>query len=314
MRHLATRLVPCTLLALGLAAGCGGKSPAPEAPEPADPPAPVAAPAELGPGGCPVVDDDEAAARTREALAAVIAGEHRADENRARDPHRRPLDTLLFFGLRDDMTVVELWPGGGWYTEILAPVLAERGTLIATNFDPDGPEDENATRYARRFRDVLAGNPEVFGKVGVSVVAPPEQLELADPGSVDLVVTFRNNQGWIRDGYQDRIYEAAFAALRPCGAMGVVQHRAAPGTDPATAGETGYVTEEVVISAAEAAGFVLAERSELNANPKDTRDHPGGVWALPPALRNGDEERERFVAIGESDRMTLRFVKPTAAQ
>jgi predicted methyltransferase len=295
-------------LAAALLSACAKDGPAREATAPTIEPEVAEVPA--GPGGCPADAGDGA----REAIAAAVAGPERSEANRARDAARNPVETLAFFGLRPEMTVVELWPGGGWYTEILAPVLAEAGRLRITNFDPDGPEDQPVTRYARTLRDRLASSPELFAKVEVRTVAPPDSIDLGEAGSADLVITFRNNHSWIRMGIQEHVYRAAFAVLRPCGVLGVVQHRAAPGTDPATFAEKGYVTEEVVIAAAEAAGFVLADRSEVNANPRDTKDHPAGVWNLPPSLRAGDEDRERYVAIGESDRMTLRFVKPAAAE
>ena len=296
-------------LILVLLAGCGPKAETPPAPQPEPEPEPevVAAPAPEGPGDCdlPVTDEE-----TTQALEAALAAEHRKPENRARDPQRHPLETLTFFGLQEDMTVVELWPGGGWYTEILAPVLAEEGKLVVTNFDPEGPEDLNLTRYGKRMQEKLTSNPELFGGVDVRIVRPPESIELGEAGSADLVLTFRNNHGWLSGGYHDKVYEAAFDVLKPCGVLGVVQHRAAPGTDPATAGDIGYVAEEVVIEAAEEAGFVLAGRSEVNANPRDTKDHPEGVWTLPPSYRLEEQDRAKYEAIGESDRMTLRFVKP----
>jgi len=223
-------------------------------------------------------------------LGTALAGSQRSPESRARDVYRHPRETLEFFGLRDDMTVLELWPGGGWYTEILAPVLAGRGKLIATNSDD----------VAERIRK----DPAVFGKVTLRA------LDTVHDNSVDLVLTFRNVHNWMQAGVADRIFAGAFRVLKGGGILGLVEHRATPGTDAKASTETGYVSEHLVAEFATQAGFVLDGRTEINANPKDTKDHPGGVWALPPSLRNGEVDRAKYVAIGESDRMTLRFKKP----
>lgn len=249
------------------------------------------------------------AARLRQAIDAP----QRTPENRARDGWRHPQETLLFFGIEPGMRVLELWPGGGaWYTEILAGFLAPDGRLTVTNFDPEGPADAYATRAAKALADKLAGDPARFGAVEVVTIDPPSKLGFGAADHYDLVLTFRNNHTWINGGYQDAVYEEAFRVLKPGGVMGVVQHRAAEGADPALSAKTGYVPESEVIAAAERAGFELAGRSEVNANPKDTRDHPEGVWTLPPTYRLGEQDRAKYEAIGESDRMTLRFVKPRA--
>lgn len=250
---------------------------------------------------------------TAEALRAAIAGEHRSAENKARDAFRHPLETLLFFGLRRDMTVVELWPGGGgWFTEILAPTLREGGKLIATNYDTGGPPDSYQTKSGTKYKEKLAGSPALYDKVEVVSVTDPAALVLAPEGSVDLVVTFRNTHNWVESGTEAQIYGAAFKALKSGGVLGVEQHRGKPGPlgDPKKAAESGYLPEEWVIARVESFGFKLVARSEINANPKDTKDHDKGVWALPPVLENGDKDREKYLAIGESDRMTLKFVKP----
>jgi predicted methyltransferase len=249
----------------------------------------------------PVVEDV-----TATKLKAAIAGNQRADKNRARDVYRHPAETLTFFGLRDDMTVVELWPGGGWYTEILGPVLKEKGKLIVTGGDPNGPPDAPATKRAKEYVDGLAKRADALGKVELAVIAPPEKVELGPPGSVDLVMTFRNLHGWLNGKYADKVFAAAFTVLKPGGVFGLEEHRGNPGQDP----KTGYVEEAVAIKLAEAAGFKLVGKSDINANPKDTKDHPEGVWTLPPTFRLGDKDREKYAAIGESDRMTLKFVKP----
>jgi predicted methyltransferase len=238
-------------------------------------------------------------------LTAVLAAPHRSEKNRARDVYRHPAETLGFFGLRDNMNVVELWPGGGWYTEILAPVLKDSGKLTVTSFDPSGPEGYN-TNNAKKLRDMLSANATIFGNVNVAIVAPPEKVELGPPNSADLVVTFRNLHNWINGKTAESILKAAFNVLKPGGVLGVVEHRAKPGQDL----KSGYVEEDIAIKLAEAAGFKLAGKSEINANPKDTKDHPEGVWTLPPSLRLKEQDKEKYLAIGESDRMTLKFVKP----
>ena len=262
------------------------------------------------PAAVAVREADPAAAA---ALRAALAGEHRAPENRARDVYRHPLETLLFFGLRPDMTVVELWPGGGgWFTEVLAPVLRERGKLITTNFDTSGPADAYGTKAGKKYQDKLAASPAVYDKVEVVTVKDPQTLTLAPDGTVDLVVTFRNTHGWVEDGIEPAIYGAAFRALKSGGVLGVEQHRAKPGpvADAKKQAETGYLPEDWVIARVESFGFKLAGKSEVNANPKDTKDYAKGVWALPPALQNGETDKAKYQAIGESDRMTLKFIKP----
>ncbi len=247
------------------------------------------------------------------ALQAVLAGDHRSADNKARDGFRHPQQMLLFFGLRPDATVVELWPGGnGWFTEVLAPFLRERGKLIATNFDTSGPPDSYQSKSGNKFLDKLKADPGRYDKVEVVTVKDTKTLSLGPDGSADLVVTFRNTHGWVEDGIEADIYAAAFKVLKSGGVFGVEQHRAKPGpvADAKKQAETGYLPEEWVIARVEAAGFKLAAKSELNANPKDTKDYEKGVWALPPALQNGETDKAKYQAIGESDRMTLKFVKP----
>ncbi|MDT7838643.1 class I SAM-dependent methyltransferase [Aquabacterium sp. OR-4] len=248
------------------------------------------------------------------ALAAALAGPQRSANNRARDAARHPAETLQFFGVRPAHSVLELSPGGGWYTEILAPWLRERGRLAVAHFARDDAQD-----YRRRgranFEAKLAKHPELYDRVLVGTLPGGPlgprfgELPLA-PGSVDCVLTFRNVHNWLEDSQLDDILRASFALLRPGGVLGVVDHRAAPDTPLAQQIKTGYLTEALVAERLRAAGFVAEARSEVNANPRDTRDHPHGVWSLPPTLRGGEATRERFLAIGESDRFTHRYRKP----
>jgi predicted methyltransferase len=263
-------------------------------------------------GLCLCVHAPAAAAAADDPLHQAVASPARAPADRARDAWRHPEQTLRFFEIRPDMHVLELWPGTGWYTDILAPLLATSGKLTVTNFDPNGPEDKPTTKLARDLAAKFAADPARFGAVAVIPVAPPEKLDLGADASYDLILTFRNNHGWINGGYHDAMYREAFRVLKPGGTLGVVQHRAKEGVDPIASAKTGYVPESAVIEAAQKAGFTLAARSEINANPKDTTDHPEGVWTLPPVYRLGEQDRAKYEAIGESDRMTLRFVKPAA--
>ncbi|HEY8123453.1 MAG TPA: methyltransferase domain-containing protein [Myxococcota bacterium] len=251
-----------------------------------------------------------ALASVEESLRAAVASPERAEADRARDPHRHPVETLLFFGLRPDLHVLELWPGRGWYTEILGPVLKDAGRLTVTNADPNGPQDQYQHKMARAYADWLTANEARIGKVNVVQVAPPAGLALGEANSVDLAVTFRNNHTWLNGDYQDALYRELFRVLKPGGVLGVVQHRAPAGADAAASAKTGYLPEAEVIAAAEAAGFVLDAKSEINANPSDTKDYPKGVWTLPPNFAEGEKDRAKYAAIGESDRMTLRFEKP----
>jgi len=230
----------------------------------------------------------------------------------ARDTARHPYETLRFFEIEPHMTVLEITPGGGWYTEILAPYLFEQGRYIAATYDGRSSV-ERYQRYAKVFEDKLASNPAVFNRVEVLAFEPPDNLKLTAPNSVDRVLTFRNVHNWL--AYSETtalgVFRSMFESLKPGGYLGLVEHRL-PAQRPwdAAAMQTGYVHEDTVIRLAQRAGFVLVAKSEVNANPKDTADHVGGVWALPPSYRNQNVDRARFEAIGESDRMTLKFVKP----
>jgi predicted methyltransferase len=234
-------------------------------------------------------------------LALAVNGTQRSPENKARDVYRHPEATLQFIGVGPTQHVVELWPGKGWYTEILAPLLRENGSLTAA---------VPAGNYLQPYKDFLASQPGVYDRVQLQELAPPDQLALGPDGSADVVLTFRNVHGWVMQGYAPKVFEAAFKVLKPGGILGLEEHRARPGTPAAQSAESGYVSEQAVIEFATAAGFVLEDKSEINANPNDTTDHPKGVWTLPPSYALGDQDRAKYAAIGESDRMTLRFKKP----
>jgi predicted methyltransferase len=255
--------------------------------------------------GTPARADDEA-------LKAAIAGAQRTPANVARDPARHPYETLSFFGIKPTQTVVELSPGGGWYTEILAPYLRERGQLILAG---DDPESSSAyyQRSATRFQQKLAAQPAVYDKARLTVFdAATGKLQYAPPASADLVLTFRNVHNWVQQGEAktQAVFKSAFDALKPGGVFGVVDHRLPADRVQTEKADSGYLHEAYVIRMAESAGFKLAGRSEINANPKDKADHENGVWALPPTYANKEKDRARYEAIGESDRMTLKFVKP----
>lgn len=247
-------------------------------------------------------------ALTAGAIEHILAGAHRSAENRARDVYRHPLDTLLFFGIKPEMTVVEVWPGaGGWYTEILAPLLAERGKLYAVQFAP-APDNPFVTANRRSFAEKLAANPEIYGKVEVTELGAGS-YEIAPAGSADMVVTFRNVHNWMGMQIAPEAFAAMHRALKPDGILGVVEHRGIPDRPQDARAASGYVNEQYAIALIEAAGFELVARSEINANPSDTKDYQQGVWTLPPNYRLGNRDRAKYEAIGESDRFTLKFVK-----
>jgi predicted methyltransferase len=245
------------------------------------------------------------------ALQTNIAGSHRSDTDKARDQYRHPLETLSFLGIKDNMTVVEIWPAAGWYTDILAPFLKEHGTYYAAGFNPEA-EAEYTRTNAKKYADKLAAKPDLFGKVKVTVFDPPAKTDIAPEGSADMVLTFRNVHNWMARDQVATAFQAMYKALKPGGILGVVEHRAKTDVPQDPKAKSGYVREDEVIKMAEQAGFKLVDRSEINANPKDTKDYPEGVWTLPPVLRLKEVDKEKYLAIGESDRMTLKFEKPAA--
>ncbi|EKF74116.1 hypothetical protein A11A3_09867 [Alcanivorax hongdengensis A-11-3] len=243
-------------------------------------------------------------------LSEAIHAESRPGADKARDIYRHPQQTLTFFDVQPDMTVVEVWPGAsGWYTAILAPLLRQQGTLYAAQF----PADSDIPFYRRslkQFREKLQARPALYDQVRISALYPPAHTRIAPAGSADRVLTFRNVHNWAKAGNTDAVFASFYRALKPGGILGVVEHRAPPGRSLQWQIDNGYMTEAYVIDAARRAGFELLAKSDINANPKDDTDHPAGVWTLPPTLRLKDQNRDHYLAIGESDRMTLKFIKP----
>lgn len=234
-----------------------------------------------------------------------VNSEDRSIENIKRDKFRHPYETLKFFGIEPEMTVVELSPGGGWYTEILAIYMYDEGELITA------PYSASLSDYAKRSREAFEAklnSKSIYEKVKIVDLFG----KLAENETVDAVLTFRNVHNWLgEDGSGVKnVFEQSYAALKPGGILGVVEHRAKPGTSIKEMKKSGYVTEELTINLAKEAGFILSKKSEINANIKDTKDHPNGVWTLPPSLYLKDGDKEKYRQIGESDRMTLLFKKP----
>ena len=246
-----------------------------------------------------------------ELLTKAATGAHRSEANIARNEWRHPVETLKFFGIKNDMKVAEIWPGsGGWYTEVLAPYLKDNGTFVTLNYNGSTGVDYFA-RGDKKFREKLAANPEVYGDVVVANLMPPKTFpDLEDKyEDLDMVVTFRNIHNWVSRGIAEQMFQQMHALLKTGGVLGLVAHRGTAEMTDKEHAKTGYLAESVIISLAERSGFELVDTSEINANPKDTKDHPEGVWTLPPSYRLGDVDREKYQAIGESDRMTFKFVK-----
>jgi predicted methyltransferase len=241
-------------------------------------------------------------------LKAVIAGDHRTADEKARDQYRHPYEALRFFGIRHDMTVLEVYPGAGWYTQILAPYLKDKGKLIVAVYDRN-PETQKEwmVGYNKKFTDRFIGKPDVYGNIGIVDMVPPDRIDLAPAGSVDMVLDFRNAHNWIELG-GDQVAAGWFKALKKGGVLGVIAHRL--DEDKPKDAESGYVHQKRIVELMVKNGFAIEASSEMNSNPKDTKDHPEGVWTLPPGLALGVDESAKYLAIGESDRMTLKFVKP----
>lgn len=250
----------------------------------------------------------------------AMLGDHRSADNQARNKYRHPLGTLTFLGLENGMTVLEITPGAGWYSEILAPVMRDHGKYIVAIPDDKVPgQPEYRYQLNKELREKFSASPALYDQVAVVPFSPPQTPSLGDADSIDLVLTFRNTHGWIGEGIAAQMFAEFARVLKPGGILGLVQHRAKNGTDPKVTAEQGYVSEEAVIAMALAAGLYLEARSEVNANPADRKDYPDGVWTLPPNLAacgessNAEEKAAcaaPYLAIGESDRMTLRFRKP----
>lgn len=244
-------------------------------------------------------------------LLEAVNSDVRSEDNKARDKYRNPVETLAFFGIQDDMTVVEISPGGGWYTEILAPYLKENGKLYAAHF-PASTEREYYQRSRANFVERVESD-SAFSEVVVTEFAPGGDYEIAPPGTADMVLTFRNLHNWYMQGGEQAVKDAFttfYKALKPGGVLGVVDHRLPEARPDEAAEETGYMKESWAVQYAEAVGFEHIGSSEVNANPNDTADYPRGVWSLPPTLALDQEDRDKYLAIGESDRFTLKFVKP----
>ena len=234
-------------------------------------------------------------------LTAAVAAKTRTPANVARDRYRHPAQTLAFFGVRPTDTVVELVPGGGWYTEVLAPYLAARGTYWAAGGWAKG---------LNAVKALQAKDAATYGKVRLAAFPATAGATAVPDGSADVVLTFRNVHNWRIDGDADTAFAAAFRMLKPGGTLGVVDHRLPEARDSAAEMKSGYLKESTVVALAGRAGFKLVARSQINANPKDTADWPAGVWTLPPTYELKDVNHAKYAAIGESDRMTLKFVKP----
>jgi predicted methyltransferase len=246
-------------------------------------------------------------AATEAALKQALAGSHRSDANKARDAFRHPLETLKFFGLNKDMKVMEVWPANGWYTEVLAPVLKDN--YIAAHFDP--ARSENMKKAIDAYKAALATNEAIYGKPTVSALMPvTNQLTPAPAGSLDMVLTFRNIHNWMGSDSQDTMFKVFYDSLKPGGYLGVVEHRANTDKPQDPKAVSGYVREDAAQAMAEKAGFKLVSKSDINNNAKDTKDYPKGVWTLPPNYREGDVDKAKYTAIGESDRFTHLYQKP----
>ncbi|MGA3683140.1 class I SAM-dependent methyltransferase [Pseudomonas graminis] len=244
---------------------------------------------------------------THEEFASVLSGDWRVPQNAARDQYRHPEQTLKFFGLRPDQTVIEITPGNGWYSELLAPLLKDKGHYVAAVVDP--ATSDYAKKSADGLKHKYAADPAHYGKVEV-VTYSPQAPVFGTPGSADTVLTFRNVHNWVDADNEAATFKAFYEVLKPGGTLGVVDHRAKLGTTAKDNEKNGYLPTDYVVELAQQAGFKLAAESEINANSKDTKDYPDGVWTLPPALVKGEQDKAKYLAIGESDRMTLRFIKP----
>ena len=246
-------------------------------------------------------------ANDKNPLSYWLTAPHRTPRNVARDIYRHPIETLMFFGVKDNSTVVEILPGsGGYYLELLAPYLKARGIYIAANRDElAGPR--NLAGH-KKLLARLKKDPVIFDKVRLTKF-DADGREIAPPGTANFVLTFRNLHNWIPRDRAEGALRAFYRALKPGGVLGVVDHRGRADQSQEAQNKLGYVREDVAIELIEKAGFKLVGRSEVNANPKDRKDYPQGVWTLPPTYRLGETDRAKYQAIGESDRFTHKYVK-----
>lgn len=253
---------------------------------------------------------------TGAAVDAAISGEHRSDENKARDRYRKPAQTLEFLGFDSEMTVVEIWPGRGWYTEILAHALKDEGKLYAAQFSVNAPYAFIRRAYGD-FLNLIGSEPDIYRGVTVTALYPPFEMQAAPPESADMVLTFRNVHNWVgrlfgKGRYADLYFDAMYTALKPGGILGVVDHRWPDSDNEDPESGNGYISVARTIELAESAGFEFVDQSNILRNPKDDHEHPRGVWTLPPSYALGDEDRDTWAAIGESDRYLLKFRRPAA--
>jgi predicted methyltransferase len=242
------------------------------------------------------------------ALDNVLAGSQRSTENRDRDRYRHPKDTLLFFGITSETRVLEVWPEPGWYTEVIAPLVAERGKYYAAVIAPN-PSSTYISERLAQYQQKLAARSDLYGHVEV-VTFPPDGGDVVPPGSIDMAVTFRNIHNWMASDSAAQSFATLYKALKPGGVLGVVEHRGNPTVPQDPKAKSGYVNEDYAIKLIESQGFKLVGESQVNANPKDTKDYEQGVWTLPPTYRLGEKDRQKYADIGESDRFTLKFIKP----
>lgn len=253
-----------------------------------------------------------ASAAVADPISDAVKSEHRSAEAKLRDEFRNPQQTLRFFGVEPSDTVVEIWPGGGWYTDILAPLVGKEGQLIAAHFHVDSDTSDYYRKSLSQFKQKVADHAPYKG-IQITAFDPTAALDIAKPGSADVVLTFRNVHNWYFNAGEDGMsnaFNAFFKALKPGGVLGLVEHQLPESYADGQMEKSGYMKKSVVVKAAEAAGFKLEAESAINANPLDTSDHPKGVWTLPPSLRLNDQDQDKYLAIGESNRMTLKFVKP----
>jgi predicted methyltransferase len=245
---------------------------------------------------------------TADSLTQILAGDQRTPEERARDAYRHPKETLLFFGIRPEMRVLEVWPEPGWYTAVIAPLLREKGKYFAAVI-ADDPSSKYITHRLEEYRGRLAARPDLYDRVTV-VSFPVAGGDVVPPGSVDMVLTFRNIHNWMARDQASQAFATMYRALKPGGILGVVEHRGNPAVPQDPKAKSGYVNEDYAIHLIEEQGFRLVAKSGVNDNPRDTKDYEQGVWTLPPTYRLGAKDHDKYAAIGESDRFTLRFIKP----